>query len=131
MIFYENHKVYMNGNYPAIWLNGQNVHIHVLEWKKHYGDVPDGMVAHHKDENKMNWNINNLELLTRSEHLTRHLNIVHRKGIKIRAVKGETVLLFNTIKDAAEKCGTYPSLIARVLNGTQKQSNGWIFEKVG
>ena len=27
MIFYEGHKVYMNGEYPAIFLNGKNQHI--------------------------------------------------------------------------------------------------------
>lgn len=34
MIFYEGHKVYMNGEYPAIFLNGKNQHIHRLEWIK-------------------------------------------------------------------------------------------------
>lgn len=29
--FYEGHKVYMNGKYPAIYLNGKSVHVHRLE----------------------------------------------------------------------------------------------------
>ena len=93
---------------------------------------PNGYpIINHKDENKMNWNIDNLELLTRSEHIKKHSDIVHRKGIKIIAIKDGKELTFSSIKDAAAGCGTYPVLVARVLNGTQKQSKGWIFRKVG
>lgn len=121
----------MNGEYPAIWLNGENRHVHVIEWERHNGSVPKGMIVHHKDEDKMNWNIDNLELLTRSEHIKIHSDIVHRKGIKIVATKGDTELFFNSIKDAASWCGTYPVLVMRVLRGIQKQSKGWTFRKVG
>lgn len=31
-----------------------------------------GMVIHHKDFNRGNWNLENLELLTRAEHLEKH-----------------------------------------------------------
>lgn len=41
MIFYDGHKVYMNGKYPAIFLNGQNQHIHRLEWEKYNGKIPE------------------------------------------------------------------------------------------
>ena len=54
MIFYDGHKVYMNGKYPAICLNGQNQHVHRLEWEKHNGKIPEGFIVHHKDENKLN-----------------------------------------------------------------------------
>ena len=131
MIFYNGHKVYMNGKYPAIWLDGKSQHVHVVEWERHNGSVPKGMIVHHKDENKMNWNIDNLELLTRSEHIKKHSDIVHRKGIKIIAIKDGKEITFSSIKDAAAGCGTYPVLVARVLNGTQRQSKGWIFRKVG
>lgn len=70
--FYEGHKVYMNGNYPAIFLDGKNVHVHRLEWIKHHGEIPEGFVVHHKDENKMNWNIENLELISRGNHISKH-----------------------------------------------------------
>ena len=40
--FYDGHKVYMNGKYPAIFLNGKNVHVHRLEWEKYNGEIPKG-----------------------------------------------------------------------------------------
>lgn len=46
--------------------------LHVYMWEKHNGKIPDGYDVHHKDHDKMNNEINNLELLTRSEHLRKH-----------------------------------------------------------
>ena len=40
ILFYDGHKVYMNGDYPAVCLNGKNYHIHRLEWIKHFGEIP-------------------------------------------------------------------------------------------
>lgn len=62
----------MNGEYPAIFLNGHNVHVHRLEWMKYNGQIPDGYIIHHKDENKLNWHIDNLEILKRSDHILKH-----------------------------------------------------------
>lgn len=75
--FYEGHKVYMNGDYPAVFIDGKNQHVHRLEWIKHHGAIPEGCIVHHKDENKTNWNIDNLELLKRSEHILMHQNNLH------------------------------------------------------
>ena len=60
MIFYEGHKVYMNGEYPAIFLNGENQHIHRLEWIKHYGKIPKGHVIMFLDGDNTNFDISNL-----------------------------------------------------------------------
>lgn len=75
--FYEGHKVYMNSLYPAVFINGKNHHVHRLEWIKHHGEIPDGYVVHHKDEDKTNWNIDNLELISRSNHVLKHQNVMH------------------------------------------------------
>lgn len=130
MLFYDGHKVYMNGDYPAIFLNNKNVHIHRLEWMKHYGEIPKGFIVHHKDENKLNWSIDNLELLPRSVHILKHKNVVRRKGINVIARKGELEIRFNSIALAAEFCGVHTIQIHRCFKGTQKQSHGWIFERM-
>lgn len=119
----------MNGDYPAIWLDGKNQHIHRLVWEKFYGVIPDGCVVHHKDENKLNWDIDNLELLTRADHVDKHRDIVRQKGVDVIACKDGITLHFNTIKEAAEFCGTYTACIQNCFKGKQKQANGWIFER--
>lgn len=80
--FYEGHKVYIDGKYPAIFLNGKNVHIHRLEWIKHHGEIPEGYVVHHKDENKLNWNIENLELMSRGDHVLKHQDNLHNDSTR-------------------------------------------------
>ena len=129
MLFYDNHKVYMNGNYPAIWLDGRSQHVHRLEWMKYFGQIPKGCVIHHKDENKMNWSIDNLEMLSRSGHVKEHKDIVHRPGIHVLAKKGSIIKEFDSIEHAAEECKTHPACIQRCFKGVQRQSNGWTFER--
>lgn len=46
---------------------------HILVWEQHNGKIPKGMVIHHKDLNKYNNNILNLELVTELYH-----NRIHR-----------------------------------------------------
>jgi len=43
-------------------------YLHRNVWKDHNGPIPDGHDIHHKDENKLNNNIGNLEILTTKEH---------------------------------------------------------------
>jgi hypothetical protein len=131
LVFYDGHKVYMNGYYPAIWLENRSVHVHRLEWEKHFGAIPDNCIIHHKDENKMNWNIDNLELLSRDAHIRTHKNIVHRKGVKIIGRKNAVEKQFESIEQAAIICGTYPCSVRRVFKGEQKSANGWTFERLG
>ena len=129
MLFYEGHRVYMNGKYPAVCIKGKNYHIHRLQWVKYHGEIPEGYVVHHKDENKLNWDIDNLELLSRSEHIKEHKDVVHRPGVKVTARKGDLVLHFNSIEEAALCCGTYTCSIQRVFKGIQYHANGWTFER--
>ena len=80
--FFDGRKVYMDGNYPAVYIDGKNCHVHRLQWEKYHGDIPNGYVVHHKDENKCNWNIENLELLPRNVHLDRHRYEQRRDHLK-------------------------------------------------
>lgn len=49
-------------------LNGTKIRRAVYVWEKYNGPIPKGYVIHHKDENHHNDNIENLQLVTRSEH---------------------------------------------------------------
>lgn len=46
--------------------------LHVYIWQKYNGEIPKGYHVHHKDENKDNNNISNLELLKAFDHLSYH-----------------------------------------------------------
>ena len=45
---------------------------HVLVWEKAHGPIPPGYQVHHKDENKLNNDLDNLELLDPLTHKRLH-----------------------------------------------------------
>jgi len=47
-------------------------YIHRLVWQYHNGPILDGFDIHHKDENKHNNNIDNLELIEKRKHKSSH-----------------------------------------------------------
>jgi len=70
---FEGHGVWIDKKgYPSIWLNGRIVKVHVVVWERANGPKPKGTEIHHKDEDKANYALANLELLTNSEHQRIH-----------------------------------------------------------
>lgn len=61
----------------AIW-----VALHVYNWEKMYGDVPDGFIVVFKTSDRMNCDVSNLELITREENMLR--NSIHRYPEELR-----------------------------------------------
>lgn len=53
-------------------IGATRIRLHRYIWKKHYGPIPKGLEIHHRDENKDNNDISNLELLTKDKHLAWH-----------------------------------------------------------
>lgn len=51
--------------------------LHRLIYEEHRGEIPNGYVIHHIDENKLNNDVNNLLAILLDEHLTLH----HRNKI--------------------------------------------------
>lgn len=48
--------------------DGKRTLMHRDVWEFHNGPIPDGYDVHHRDENKLNNDIGNLECLPKSEH---------------------------------------------------------------
>lgn len=58
--------------YKKFRINGIDIPEHRLVWEKHNGPIPEGYVIHHKDGNGLNNSIENLEMMTRAEHVRHH-----------------------------------------------------------
>jgi len=72
---------YDKKGYPTIWINGKNIKLHIYIWERKNGEKPNGYQLHHKDFDKKNYNINNLELITQSDHLRIHAGwVMNSKG---------------------------------------------------
>lgn len=64
---------YLDGKgYMRIWNNGKSVKYHRYIWEQIYGKIPEGYIVHHIDGDKLNNNIQNLRIMTSSEHSKLH-----------------------------------------------------------
>jgi rubrerythrin len=52
--------------------SGHRERLHVYVWRVNKGEIPKGFHVHHKDENKMNNELDNLQLLSPREHAKHH-----------------------------------------------------------
>lgn len=73
--------------YKTVSVDGHTYTEHKLVWERANGPVPDGYVVHHRNHNKRDNRLENLELLTHEEH-SRHHNDKHPR-IKQCVICGE------------------------------------------
>lgn len=66
--------------YPCIHTNGKLVYLHVLVWERAHGPIPRNYDVHHKDQNKLNYSLENLELLSKSDHKKLHAGWIRENG---------------------------------------------------
>lgn len=143
---YDGHVINFSSNtgYPTIYIDGKNVLLHRYVWEKHHGTIPDGFEIHHKDKNRHNYDLSNLEMVCAVEHHRQHAveGLLGRgnKGKRKDHVSGfcgqrrpvtafnavETVE-FESISHASRTLDVRPSDISRVLRGERKTAKGWCF----
>lgn len=136
---------FSNSNgYPSIHVNGKNVLLHRYVWMKYHGEIPKGFQVHHKDGNKLNWNIDNLEMICASEHQRMHAfkNELGRnnKGKMKKHQSGFAPIHHPVVLKKNGEIKYFPSMtaaknflglkgtnsIANVLSGRSKTAKGWI-----
>lgn len=72
---YFNGRKYTRDEKTGYYLNSTHrERIHRAVWEYYNGPIPDGYAIHHIDEDKSNNSIENLQLISRSEHATLHGN---------------------------------------------------------
>lgn len=97
---YSQKIIYMYSKYPTISIYDKKIHIHrLLKMYELQSDINENLYVHHIDGNKLNAQLNNLELIDSKKHQSLHnkdkkLTIEHRnkiaeankkrKGIKIK-----------------------------------------------
>lgn len=67
-------KIYMHGEYAAVSVFNKKIHVHrLLMLFNSRGDICSNIHVHHKDENKLNCLVRNLELKQAGAHVREHL----------------------------------------------------------
>jgi len=67
--------------YAYVSINKKNFFCHVLVWEAENGPKPKGYDVHHIDEDKANFKLDNLELLSRRDHKRTHFGWVKTEGV--------------------------------------------------
>ena len=67
--------------YRCITVNGRRELEHRLVWERHHGPIPDGYHIHHKNGDKLDNRIDNLQLLSESAHHRLHGVQISRTSI--------------------------------------------------
>jgi hypothetical protein len=78
---YEGFNIWISKKgYPCIWVDGKEIKLHVYIWEKTNGNKPGRHDIHHKDGDKLNYDLENLELVTYSEHKRIHAGWIKKNG---------------------------------------------------
>jgi hypothetical protein len=66
-------KVCLSNGYYSFSSNGKSIRLHRYLYEQHHKcSILPGIHVHHKDENKLNNDISNLDLIPRAEHAYEH-----------------------------------------------------------
>ena len=66
--YFDGKRYKLHGKY----FGRSNARLHRVVWSYHHGSIPPGYEIHHKDEDRSNNQIENLEILERSKHRAMH-----------------------------------------------------------
>ena len=96
-------------------------HIYIHKFVAHHfiNPVPDGFVVHHKDEDKLNNHVSNLEIVTHAEHRKRHKNS-NKPQLTLAEARIIRGLYYTACKSMSDICRIYhyvsPSILLRIKN---------------
>lgn len=66
--------------YIVICIPNKHIREHIYVFEREYGKIPKGFVVHHKNFNKQDNRIENLQLMSSKEHKVLHSKINYPKG---------------------------------------------------
>jgi hypothetical protein len=96
----ETWKVYRSGYFT----NSRLKHLHRAKWEKLRGPIPTGHHIHHKDHDKLNNRISNLECISAGEHARRHMQgfvVTAEHQAKMQAGRRNNIVAYEAKRKAS------------------------------
>jgi len=115
----------INSDYKTIQVNKKQVRLHRYIMEEFLGrKLSSNEVVHHKDGNKLNNDIDNLEVLTRSEHLKKHYKEIGGKNNQFKKI-------YNLDKEKIKELYQNPNMTHKKLAEMFNCSTGTIAYLLG
>lgn len=104
--------------------------IHRLVAKTYLDNPYNYEIVNHKDSNKLNNNVDNLEWCTKSDNVKHAIEngLIKTKKVKQLDKNNNLLNTFNSVKEASEKTNTDKTNISKVCNNKSKTANGFYWE---
>lgn len=114
-------------------------YIHRVIWSYFNGEIPENMQVNHKDENKYNNSLSNLDLISpkdncnwgkRTEKNIKNRNHIYRRTVYQYSDKGKLVNSYKSVREAERATGFNEPNIAKACRGKFKLYKGyrWSYE---
>ena len=104
---------------------------HRLVYSLFGGELQEGLVINHKDGNKTNNDISNLEQVSPSQNIEHsYYSIGHKNVKKVGqfSLDGELIAIYQSCADAARQTESLSNNISRVCNGKMKTHHGYVWK---
>lgn len=104
--------------------------LHHYVWEKYNGTIPEGMHIHHIDHNPLNNLLENLQLISATDHASLHGSRNYHHGE--RPVKNDIEEIFPSIKEAIKKYNvSHTAIINSIRRGNKCCGHNWsyVYEK--
>lgn len=100
--------------------------VHRLVYESFKGEIPKDMEINHIDYDRLNNNIENLEVLSHADNV----RYSHAVKVKQYSLDGKFINIFDSLSDIERILGIDHRQISACINGIQKTCHGYKWEKV-
>jgi len=114
----------LSDGYRQVRANGIIYKLHRVVWVMHFGEIPEGKVVNHKDRNRSNNRLENLEVVWP------HENVAHGMLAEMLSKEiycHETSTVYPSLKQAAADLKLSACNISMVLHNRRKTAGGKTF----
>jgi len=107
-----------------------NISVHKLIWEYFNGNIPKGLQINHKDGNKLNNSLSNLEVVTQQENLKHAMRMGLHCNPNQPIMCNETKQQFESQAEAAKVLKLHQANIHKVLTGKRPHTGGFTFKRI-